>query len=197
MSENSNPDDPAQAVAGSGDTIDAVDTTDAHFEVAVKDAQYISRHCFVCGTENCHGLHSRFFTLADGRAASIFTASNQHQGYPGRIHGGIISAVLDELIGRVMQATDPTAFAVTVELSVRFKKPAPLMTELKAIAWQTRDSTRIFEGQAELYLPDGSVAVTASGKYLKMAVDRIVDPNDFSESDWVVDTHAKPESILF
>jgi acyl-coenzyme A thioesterase PaaI-like protein len=163
--------------------------------IEVTSAQHISRMCFICGTENSFGLHSQFLNLADGRAASIFTASEEHQGYPGRMHGGIISAVLDELIGRILQVTDPTMFAVTVELNVKLRKPVPLHTEVKAVAWTTRDSSRIFEGEAELYLPDGTVAAQAFAKYMKMDVSRISDPADYSDADWVIDMRPVPAFI--
>ena len=39
----------------------------------------------------------------------------------------------------------------------------------------TKTNHRLFEGTGELYLPDGTVAVTATGKYIKMTLDGIAD----------------------
>lgn len=163
-------------------------------EVKVDSAQQISRMCFVCGEENGFGLHSRFLVLADGRVAALFTAQPEHQGYPGRMHGGIISAVMDELIGRVMQVADPDAFAVTIELGVKYRKPVPLGVELKAVGWALKDSARAFEGAAELYLADGSVAIQATGRYLKLPVEDIASGFEAPE-ELLADPLPLPESI--
>ncbi|MCB0043770.1 MAG: PaaI family thioesterase, partial [Caldilinea sp.] len=110
-----------------------------------------------------------------------FTGQEQHQGYPGRMHGGVITGILDETIGRAVnigEGEDPQTWGVTAELNVRFHKPVPLGVELEARGRISRDSHRIFEGTGELYLPDGSVAVTARGKYVRLKLDSIagMDP---------------------
>jgi uncharacterized protein (TIGR00369 family) len=163
-------------------------------KLGVHSAQHISRMCFVCGRDNEAGLHSHFFNLDDGRVACQFTASEGHQGYPGRMHGGLIGSVLDELIGRVLQVTDPTAFAVTIDLSVKYRKPVPLGQQVKAIAWATKETARLLEGEAELYLADGSVAVKASARYLKIDVTRI-SPEGLPEADWLEDSRPTPNTI--
>jgi len=54
-----------------------------------------SRMCFVCGIENRVGLHLKFYTDDEGRCIARFHPKPEHQGYPGHLHGGIISALLD------------------------------------------------------------------------------------------------------
>jgi uncharacterized protein (TIGR00369 family) len=162
-----------------------------HKTIGVQSAQHISRMCFVCGQDNDAGLHSHFFNLENGRVACQFTAREEHQGYPGRMHGGVIGAVLDELIGRVLQVTDPAAFAVTIYLAVKYRKPVPLGQQVKAVAWATNETSRLLEGEAELYLADGSVAVQASARYLKIDVTRIA-PDGLSEADWIKDQRPTP-----
>ena len=57
-----------------------------------------SASCFVCGTDNPHGLGAVFYD--DGEKVwTELTPALHHQGWPGVLHGGIISAVLDETIG--------------------------------------------------------------------------------------------------
>jgi acyl-coenzyme A thioesterase PaaI-like protein len=113
---------------------------------------------------------------------ALFVARTVHQGYPGRLHGGVATGVLDETIGRAINIGErgemPTRWGVTAELAVRFHQPVPLEVELTARGRITRENRRIFEGTGELYLPDGAVAVSASGKYFKMTLDEIasVDP---------------------
>ena len=156
-------------------------------------SQHVSRMCMVCGTENGAGLGARFFELDDGELLGVFTPRVEHQGYPGRLHGGIASTLLDETIGRAISIGDPDAFGVTVELTVRFRKPVPLDAEVRAIARITKDSSRLFEGTGEILLQDGTVAVSASGRYLRMPIERIAE-GDF-EAEWRADERELPESV--
>ncbi len=159
----------------------------------VVGAQNISRMCVVCGVQNDAGLHARFYELEDGTLLGVFTPLDQHQSYPGRLHGGIASTILDETIGRAINIRDHNAWGVTVELSVRFRKPVPLDSEVRAIGRITKDSSRLFEGTGEIVLEDGSVAVEASGRYMKMPIERIAD-GDF-DAEWFVDERHRPDEV--
>jgi len=159
----------------------------------VVGAQNVSRMCMVCGAENPWSLKARFYELDNGELAGVFQPLEAHQSYPGRLHGGISSAVLDETIGRAINISDPDAWGVTVELTVRFRKPVPLDHEIHAIARITKDSRRLFEGTGEIVLEDGSVAVEASGKYMKLPIDQIAE-GDFG-LEWFSDTRERPDSI--
>ncbi len=148
--------------------------------------QATSRMCFVCGESNAAGVHVRFYEQEDCSVLARFTATEHHQGYPGRMHGGVITAVIDETIGRaIMIRYGDDTWGVTAELTVRFRQPVPLNVELTAIGRITNEARRIFEGTGELLLPDGSVAAEASGKYVKMDLSRIgtFDPE---REDWRV-----------
>ena len=61
------------------------------------DKQPNSRMCFVCGIENPIGLHLAFYTDEEGRSMlrPNIWPKPEHQGYPGHLHGGIISTLLD------------------------------------------------------------------------------------------------------
>ena len=89
-----------------------------------------SRNCFVCGVMNDMGLKSAFYELEDGTVAALVEPKPEHQSYPMRVHGGVISAMLDETIGRAINITEPDTWAVTGELTVRFKKPVPYGEQL-------------------------------------------------------------------
>ena len=54
-----------------------------------------SSMCFVCGIDNPIGLHLSFYTDDEGRCIARFRPRPEHQGYPGYLHDGIISALLD------------------------------------------------------------------------------------------------------
>ena len=160
--------------------------------------------CLVCGADNQFGLQARFYELEaapSGAAASggrellgVFTLREEHQSYPGRLHGGISSAILDETIGRAITIAHPGTLGVTAELTLRYRKPLPLTGEVRAVGRITRDTRRLFEGTGEILLDDGSVAVEASGKYLKMALGEITD-DDFDRREWFTDPRARPDEV--
>jgi acyl-coenzyme A thioesterase PaaI-like protein len=131
--------------------------------------------CMVCGLENEFGLKASFFELENGEVVAIFKPQEKHQSYPGRLHGGMAAAVLDETIGRAMKIKDRNIWSVTVELRMRYKKPIPLNEEVKAVGRITKDSSRLFEGTGEILLSNGDVAVSAFGKYMKMPLGKIAD----------------------
>ena len=156
-------------------------------------AQNVSRMCIVCGVENAAGLKGRFYEVEGDELLGIFTPRVEHQGYPGRLHGGVASMVLDETMGRAVNLKDRDAWGVTLQLSVKYRKPVPLDQDIRVIARITKDSGRMFEGTGEIVLEDGTVAVEAHGKYLRLPIDRIVE-GGFS-SDWFADAREAPDEV--
>jgi len=155
-----------------------------------------SRMCLVCGLKNPFGLHTSFFELDNNELLAIFKPREEHQSYPGRLHGGIISTILDEAIGRaIMIQSEGDIWGVTVDLQIRFKKPVPLHEELRVIGRITKDSSRFFEGTGELLLQDGSIAAEGRGKYLKIPLEKIAD-FDVDHQEWrVVDSPDDPKAV--
>ncbi len=145
-----------------------------------------SYECFICGVQNVAGVQVAFYETVNeddhDEVLARFTGQPMHQGYPGRMHGGVITGILDETIGRAINIGDseqpPMAWGVTVDLALRFHQPVPLGVPLTARGRITRDRRRLFEGSGELYLPDETLAVSAAGKYLKMPLAEIsnIDP---------------------
>lgn len=159
----------------------------------ITDVQNISRMCFVCGRENSSGLSARFYNLEDGEVMGLFSPRESHQSYPGRLHGGVSSAILDETIGRALNVTDPDAWGVTVELTLRYRRPVPTDSEIRAFGRITKHSSRIYEGTGEIVLEDGTVAVEATGRYLRQPIERIAD-GDFAR-EWFIDEREAPEEV--
>ena len=152
-------------------------------EHKVTGKQHNSKMCFVCGLKNSSGLGASFYELEGDQLVAVFTPCEEHQGYPGRLHGGIAATILDETIGRSMNIQQDTIWGITVELNVRYKKPIPLGEELRVVCRITKDTRRLFEGTGEILLADGQVAVEGFGKYIKLPLDDIAD-FDFEEQEW-------------
>lgn len=140
--------------------------------------------CFVCGLENNFGLHASFFETDSNELVAIVTPSEQHQSYPGRMHGGLAATILDETIGRaIANGKEDQVWGVTLELTTKYRKPIPLGVELRIVGRVSRDDHRFFEGTGEILLPDGSVAVSAAGKYMKVPIDKITNAA-MDDEDW-------------
>ena len=131
--------------------------------------------CFVCGVHNPFGLHTDFYELEDGSLAAKVTPSEHHQSYPGRLHGGVSAALLYETIGRAINVAEPDTWAVTVEINTRYKKPVPYGVELTVTGRVLENNRRLFTGEGAILLPDGTVAVTATAKYMKLKLSDIAD----------------------
>ena len=141
--------------------------------------------CLVCGTENPFGLDARFYQTSTEEIIGIFRAREVHQGFPQRIHGGMIASILDEIIGRTQNIKDPEGWAVTVDLRVRYRKPLPLGVDLKVLGRMTKDGKRMFEGTAEIYLPDGTVAAEGWAKYFK-GTPKEIEEGNLNPEEWIV-----------
>jgi acyl-coenzyme A thioesterase PaaI-like protein len=145
-----------------------------------------SKMCLVCGLKNAMGLKASFYELENNELLAVCGPLEEHQSYPGRLHGGIVAALLDETIGRaILTKYDGDIWGVTLEFTTRYKKPIPLDEELRVIARITLERRRFFKGTGELLLPDGSVAAAGSGKYLKFPLEEIADFN-FTEQEWKI-----------
>lgn len=59
-----------------------------------------SKLCLVCGMENELGLKARFYAMDHDEILAVCMPMEEHQSYPGRLHGGISAALLDETLGR-------------------------------------------------------------------------------------------------
>ena len=147
-----------------------------------------SYHCVVCGVRNDASLKVRFYDTVDaeGRPELLarFTAGESHQGYPGRLHGGLATGILDETMGRAVNSGnadgEPTTWGVAVELQTRFRQPVPLGVELTARGRIVKRRRRLFDGSGEIYLPDGSVAVSAEGRFISLSLEEIsqIEPEE-------------------
>jgi acyl-coenzyme A thioesterase PaaI-like protein len=155
-----------------------------------------SKMCFVCGIENSFGLKSTFYELEDQQFMAVFKPAEEHQGYPGRLHGGIAATILDETLGRsIMVAGSDDVWGVTIDFSLKYRKPVPLDEEIRVLARVTSEKNRYFLADGEIILADGSIAVTAQGKYLKLDIDKIADFDHEGEEWLVLNDGGDPEYV--
>ena len=123
------------------------------------------QQCFVCGQRNDHGLKAVYHQEGD-RIVTTFTGEPRHQGFPGVVHGGIISTLLDETMGRT--ALFERAWVMTGRLEVRYRTPAPTGEPLTITAWATRHRSRSVETRGEVRRANGELLAEGSGLFLKV-----------------------------
>lgn len=125
--------------------------------------QPTSRYCFVCGRDNPLSLRVTWHNDAEARQVrATVQVAEEYNGYPGIVHGGIVSALLDETAGRALMLDgDYDRLWVTVRLAVTFRKPTPTATPLTLVGWVVRDTGRRSDAVAEVRLPDGTVTASA------------------------------------
>jgi len=155
--------------------------------------QNVSSDCVVCGEKNPFSLFSKFFETEDDFVVGEFIPRDHHQSYPGRMHGGMISAVIDETIGRAVQIKDPSIWGVTGELKIRFLKPTPLGEKLYCFGKLIQENSRLFKGVAVLETENGEMLASGEATYVKLGIDKITDNMD--EQAWHVCKTHMPENI--
>ena len=136
--------------------------------------------CFVCGMSNPRGLKIRFYREGD-EVFGRFTPDESLVGYSPFIHGGIISALLDEIIIWVVHAATGM-FGVTAELNVRFLHPMRAGEEVTIRGWLLENRGRIKKAQGEIVNDQGEVVARGEGKVLIVRKDRLQNQGESEET---------------
>ena len=127
--------------------------------------------CYVCGQNHPRGLRARFFTGENGQVHAHFTPDHTQTGYNNIVHGGVISALLDEILGWPMAVQTGRMF-FTGELTVRFLRSVLAGHTYLATALPGTDRGRYWEGQGNLCDEQGQVYAKAWGKYFYLPAEQ-------------------------
>jgi len=87
--------------------------------------------CFGCGPDNPRGLRMTFYAVG-GTIRSDVILNKHHMGWENIAHGGIISTILDEIMGWTVIAYK-RAFFVTRKMEVQYLRPVELDTALTVV----------------------------------------------------------------
>jgi acyl-coenzyme A thioesterase PaaI-like protein len=153
-------------------------------QLAVREDHY----CFGCGRENPHGLKMTFFTADDGGIRSDWTPARENEGFTGIAHGGIITTVLDEVMGWAVYHCK--IWAVTGKIGVSFRRPVEIGVPTVAAARITAEHGRKLTVTADLRrVSDGQLLADAEAVFIKVPEERArewqeryIDPAAWGES---------------
>ncbi|NCB48494.1 MAG: PaaI family thioesterase [Clostridia bacterium] len=145
-----------------------------------------SKMCLTCGLENQLGLKAKFYNMENDTVCSILTFKKEHQSYPGRVHGGMACALLDELGGRTIWVKNPDILAVTATLNIKYRKPVPYDEELLAVGELLKRNGRIFVAKTVLMTKKKDILVETEGSYVILPTEKIINNNSLSEDEFNV-----------
>ena len=143
--------------------------------------QMNSRNCIICGMDNPASVKAPFYEMEDKSIVSIFKFSDIHQSYPQRVHGGMITAMLDELIGRALWIDDPHCYGVTMNINIKFRKPVPYDETLYGVAKLNKNTKMFFGGKGKIFDSEGNVLAEADISYIKLETSKIGDMEEDEE----------------
>lgn len=139
------------------------------------------QRCFACGQRNPFGLQL-VFRLDNNTIVAEFQPREEHQGFPGVTHGGIVAAVLDEALGRTSMLAKNPEWSMTGRLEVRYRRYVPFGPLLRVRATLETERRRMVQATGRITLADDEsiILAEAHGTFLYLSAN-VVDSilNDF------------------
>ena len=124
----------------------------------------------MCGDANPSGLAGRF-VVEDGDVVLRTTPPTWLEGYRGQLHGGVVTALLDETIGWACTVAHGR-FCVTAELNVRFLRPVRGGRQVVARGRATVAHADRVTGRGEVLDARGRRLATADGVFVPVSPAR-------------------------
>ena len=131
------------------------------------------QRCFGCGPRNPHGLQLVFRIEANTVVAN-FQPREEHQGFPGIIHGGIVASLFDEILGRTALLGNNPEWTMTGRLEVRYRRYVPYGPLLRVRASLDTQRRRMIQASGLLTLAEDEHVVLAEAQGTFMSLSPIV-----------------------
>ena len=138
-----------------------------------------STDCFICGESNQFGVDVRFFVEDNFVKADLFIPK-KFCGFKGVVHGGIVSALLDECMGWsacVFGTKDTLCF--TRNLNVKFKKNTPSETELVLETFYLGSKRVIHEAGGYIKDRDGNIYAEGFGQFISIPAEMMAQTMNY------------------
>jgi acyl-coenzyme A thioesterase PaaI-like protein len=129
----------------------------------VRPFDFTDHNCFACGSLNRHGL-GLVLHVEPAFSWTQVTLDRRFEGWDGIAHGGILCAILDEVMAWALVGDDN--WGLTARLSVDFKAPVRIGEPFRGEGRVSRTRRRLIETAGRLVSPDGAVLATATATYV-------------------------------
>jgi acyl-coenzyme A thioesterase PaaI-like protein len=126
-----------------------------------------SNGCFVCGPANPIGLGLTFRLDGDVCRAE-FTASEEHAGYRGVTHGGIVFSVLDDVMANWLWLQGIQCMTAKAEIRYRGELPIGEPVRLEGRCLNRRGRLAVMEGKV-IRAADDEVVAEATASFMTRA----------------------------
>lgn len=133
--------------------------------------------CFCCGERNPIGLHLTF-AWEDEEYVTYFIPKPEHQSYKGITHGGLVSTVLDEVMGRLL--CERGIPVVTARMELRIRLAVPVGDKVRFAGRVVKEKGKVIDMAATAHLSDGGLAAEAAGRFLVVDGDNLLSQTENS-----------------
>ena len=123
------------------------------------------KNCFGCDADNPIGLKAVFISK-ENSVTGQFQSNKNHQGPPGYVHGGIISAFIDEACSYYARKFFQCDI-LTIRNEIRFKNPARLGDMISIEIHVKNDKSRTVTLSSKVY-SDGKLTAIAESSLMKI-----------------------------
>lgn len=128
--------------------------------------------CFACGTANPIGLNMQFYRLNDSICSDI-TLGKNYRGWEKIAHGGVISAMLDEIMAWTIICFK-RIFFVTRKMDIKYIKPVLIDTPLTVKGKLGEDTgEKKIKVRGEIVNESGSILARSSAEYVALPEERL------------------------
>lgn len=121
-----------------------------------------------------------FYTTKPGTVNSKIKLPKDYEGFPNIIHGGIISAILDEVTGRA-QMSLKDRFMVTAQLTTRFRSPVMVDQQYTVLGVAGDISGRVSKSSGQVLDSDGRVLAEADAVFVDLTPEQLESMGDASD----------------
>ena len=122
---------------------------------------------FVSGVENPKGM-KMVPIIKDRKIYAKYIFEKSFEGGPGLVHGGILSTVLDDMMGYATFTQN--LFCVTANLNVNFRAPSPVDKEFELYAWVKEvDGNKVYA--ESVIQSENAIHVEADGLFINIGQD--------------------------
>ena len=121
-------------------------------------------NCIACSLSNTQGMQLGFVPSDDGGVSAQFKCGDHYEGFPGILHGGVLSMILDGAMTNCLFAKGWVA--VTADLRVQFRHPVLTDQTATVRAWITCATPPLYTLKADI-IQNNQLKTNATGRFME------------------------------